>query len=75
MPQCVKKDLDTAQIASPAGARPGFERESPVCPVLARLGKLRDLTGIATGFERGPAGPAQTARLSFAIWEVKYSRY
>ncbi len=26
------------------------------------LSVIRDLTGIATGFDRGPAGPAQTAR-------------
>ncbi len=56
--------FDNTQIASPAGARPGFEQASPVSPVLARLGKVRDLTGIATVFDRGPAGPARTARSS-----------
>ena len=50
--------------SEPGWAQLGFERASPVCLVLARLGNVRDLTGIniATGFERGPAGPAQTAR-------------
>ncbi len=45
-------------------SEPGRERASPVSPVLAHLGKVWDLTGIATGFERGPSGPAQTARSS-----------
>ena len=52
--------------SEPGWAQLGFERASPVCLVLARLGNVRDLTGIniATGFERGLAGPAQTARSS-----------
>ncbi len=41
-------------------SQPRFERASPDSPILALLGKVRDLTGIATGFERGPAWPAQT---------------
>ncbi len=31
--------LGASQIASPAGPRPGFERASPVCPVLAQSGQ------------------------------------
>ncbi len=44
------------QIASPAGARPEFEQASQVCQ-----GNIRDLTGIATGFDPCPSGPAWTA--------------
>ena len=48
-------------------ARPGFERASTVCPVLAQSGQ-------PTGFERGPAGQARTARLSPSKSRLGYVR-
>ncbi len=49
-----------SQIASPARARAEFERASPV---LAQSGPVRDLTGLAQGFERGPHGQPAQARM------------
>ncbi len=51
-------DITGPQIASPVGARSGFERASPVCPVLPQSGQRPH------GFERGPHRQPAQARTS-----------
>ncbi len=65
---------DPSQIASPAGARAGFERASPVCPVLAlNYGLWRPREGVQSRKDAAPiycvgpvrdlSGQAQSAGL------------
>ncbi len=44
-----------SQIASPAGARAGFERASPACPFLAQSGQPAGFDRACTGIWAGPA--------------------
>ncbi len=54
-----------------------IQRGKPILPGPGpSLGNVQDLTGLATGFEQGPYGQAQTVRLSLyksrlgPVWDI-----